>query len=85
MQSLIMAGLEEIGRRRAMFDNRETERPDSMLRSLMWTWLCENVQRAAMLQTEARNIQRAERTGQENRIAVRAFHELSEAEAWLLS
>ncbi|MBW2462902.1 MAG: hypothetical protein JRH11_14715 [Deltaproteobacteria bacterium] len=84
MQRDIGAAMDRAGTRWAIFDNRETEPSDEWLRAAMWTWLCEHVDRAALIQTEARNIGRAERTGQRNRILVRAFHEEAEAEAWLL-
>lgn len=84
MQRDIKAAMDEAGTRRVMFDNRETESPDEWLRASMWTWLSENIARAALIQSEPRNIKRAERTGERNRIVIRAFHDAEAAEAWLV-
>ncbi len=85
MTTLIDDALHEAGTRFVMFDNRETTRPDEYARAMMWSWLTQNVDRAALLQKEARNIKRAEARGEQNRVAVRAFHDEAEAEVWLLA
>ena len=84
MQRAIEKGMAEAGTRDCLFDNRDTIQPDQLVRAAMWTWLTENVRRAALIQAEAKNIARAERTGERNRIAVRAFDNEADAEAWLL-
>jgi hypothetical protein len=84
MQEEIAGALSRAGTRVAMFDNRDTEKPDEWLRAMMWTWLLEHLSRAALLQSVERNKRRAERRGQENRISLRAFGDEDEAEAWLL-
>jgi hypothetical protein len=83
MQADIESAMVEVGSRYALFDNRETGRPDEMLRAAMWSWLCEHVGRAALLQESARNIKRAENTAEQNRVSLRAFHDADEAVAWL--
>lgn len=85
MQAAISAAMREGATRYVMFDNRDTLPPEEWIRASMWTWLCDHVGRAAMLQKEAKNIKRAERTGKRNRVPLRAFHDEEEAEAWLLS
>ena len=84
MQADIEAAMREVGTRTVMFDNRETVRPDEWIRASMWTWLTSHVHRAALLQAVPRNIARAERMGQQNRITLRAFSDEAEAEAWLV-
>ena len=85
MQREIERAMRSVGTRFAMFDNRDTARPDEWVRATMWSWLTESVDRAALLQTEVRNIKRAEERGERNRVTVRAFLEEAEAEAWLLA
>lgn len=83
MQREIESAMKQVGTRFCMFDNRDTIQPDQLIRAAMWTWLTEHVLRAALLQNEAKNIARAERTGERNRVSVRAFHDEAEAEGWL--
>lgn len=84
VQAEMQAALDEAGTRVAMFDNRETENPDAMVRAAMWTWLSESVDRAALIQSVAKNVRRADDTAQRNRMAFRAFDDEARAEAWLL-
>lgn len=84
VQARIKSALEAAGTRVAMFDNRDTGKPDPMLRAAMWTWLTENVDRAALLQAVPKNVTRADKTAERNRVSYRAFHDEAEAEAWLL-
>ena len=84
VQSEMSLALREAGTRLAMFDNRETSNPDAMIRAAMWTWLSENIDRAALIQAVPKNVRRADRTAQRNRMAFRAFEDETEAEAWLL-
>jgi hypothetical protein len=83
VQSQMGEALDASGTRVAMFDNRQTRSPDAMLRAAMWTWLSENVDRAAMIQAVAKNVRRADRTAERNRLSFRAFEDEAEAEAWL--
>ena len=83
MQKAIEAAMADAGTRCVMFDNRDTQAPDEYVRAAMWSWLVNHVSRAALLQNEKRNIKRADRTGQRNRIALRAFMDEDEAAAWL--
>lgn len=85
MQQQIEDAMIAAGSRFVVFDNRDTEAPEEWLRASMWSWLCEHVRRAALIQAEVRNIKRAERTGARNRLPVRAFDNEADAEAWLLA
>lgn len=84
VQAQMKAALVEAGTRLAMFDNRETESPDPMVRASMWTWLSENVSRAALIQAVPKNVKRADERAQRNRVPYRAFQDVDEAEAWLV-
>lgn len=85
MQRAIATAMADLGTRAVVFDNRETAKPDEWIRASMWSWLIENVDRAAMIQAEVRNVGRAERTGQRNRVAVGAFLSEDDARDWLLA
>ncbi|MEM9694489.1 MAG: hypothetical protein AAGA56_18190 [Myxococcota bacterium] len=85
LQRDVEEALNEGNTRCVMFDNRETLPPPEDVRASMWGWLTEHIRRAAMLQKEVKNMKRAERTGERNRVAIRAFQEEEEGEAWLLA
>lgn len=85
LQQAVETAMAEARTKCVLFDNRDTEPPDEYVRAAMWSWLLNHVTRAAMLQNEVRNVKRADRTGQRNRIALKAFMNEDEASAWLLN
>ena len=69
---------------RVMVDGRDADRPLIELRAEMWTWMGENLRRAAIVANEERTTQRVARTAQMNRMVVKGFHSVEQAEKWLL-
>jgi hypothetical protein len=85
MQADIEAAMRKAKVTKAIFDNRETERPDEMVRAVMWTWItdCAVLERLALVLGTERNARRARETADRNRAVSSAFASEEEAIAWL--
>ena len=81
----IVAALEAAFEGRIVVDGRDAERPLIQLRAEMWTWMSESSEltRIAILANEEKTTKRVKRTADLNRLRVRGFHAIDEAEAWL--
>ncbi|MEM9696279.1 MAG: STAS/SEC14 domain-containing protein [Myxococcota bacterium] len=73
-------------RRRIMIDNREADPAPEHLRAAMWTWLSvtKSIRRMALVANSAKITRRTDRTADRNRLTIRGFNTIEEAEAWLV-
>ena len=71
---------------RVLFDNRHATPTTEELRALMYTWLTDEspIRRTALVANTKRVKGRVNRTAEMNRVLIQAFHDLGEAEDWLL-
>lgn len=83
-QAALEAGLTPEMGARVMVDGRDADRPLIELRAKMWTWMGETLRRAAIIANEERTKDRVARTAEMNRMVVKGFHSVEEAETWLL-
>ncbi len=86
-QRVVEEEMSKAGVRLAIFDNRETERPEEMVRAVMWTWLGATtcLDRLAIILVKERNTRRANEAADRNRVRVSAFFDEQEAIDWLRS
>lgn len=87
LQKAVADALADAGVRLAIFDNRETDRPDEMVRAVMWTWLGAQtcMDRLALVLASERNTRRAREAADRNRVRVSAFSDEQDAIDWLRS
>jgi hypothetical protein len=85
MQRDILEAMVEADVHKAIFDNRDTDRPDEMVRAVMWSWVseCTQIERLAMVLSTDRNVRRARDTADRNRVSSEAFVSEADAIAWL--
>ncbi len=85
-QADIADAMRVVGTVRVLFDNRNASPSTEELRALMYTWITDEspIRRAALLANTRRIKGRVNRTAELNRVLIQAFHDLDEAERWLL-
>lgn len=85
-QADIAHAMAEANTNRVLFDNRNATPSSEELRALMYTWLTDEspIRRTALVANTKRVKGRVNRTAEMNRVLIQAFHDMDEAEDWLL-
>ena len=86
-QKVVEDEMAKAGVRLVIFDNRQTDRPEEMVRAVMWTWLGSTtcLDRLALVLVKERNTRRANEAADRNRVRVAAFFDEQDAVDWLRS